>query len=109
VNQWEIWTYAFPEGDHPAVVISPSELCANSSTEEVNVLFASSARPVKRPPKLHEVLLDESDGLDWKTVVRCHRIHLVRKGGLKSRRGLVSLRRRTEIARKLVEVFRLPL
>ena len=109
MNQWEIWTYTFPTGDHPAVILSPSELCADNNVDDLNVLFASSARPINRAPKSHEVVLDESDGLDWKTVVRCQRIYLVKKGDLKGSRGLVSLARRREIARKLVEVFRLPI
>jgi mRNA-degrading endonuclease toxin of MazEF toxin-antitoxin module len=109
VKQWEIWTYSFPSGDHPAVILSPPEICSNDDVDEVNVLFASSARPVNRPPKSHEVVLDASDGLDWKTVVRCQRIYLVKKGALKGKRGLVSTSRRREISRKLVEVFRLPI
>ena len=109
MNQWEIWTYSFPAGDHPAVILSPPELCSNDDIDELNVLFASSARPINRPPKSHEVVLDESDGLDWKTVVRCHRIYLVKRSALKIKRGLVSTSRRREIARKLVEVFRLSL
>jgi hypothetical protein len=109
MNQWEIWTYPFPTGDHPAVILSPPELCTNNDVDELNVLFASSARPINRDPKYHEVLLDENDGLDWKTVVRCQRIYLVKRGALKGKRGLVSSSRRREIARKLLEVFRLPI
>ena len=109
MNQWEIWTYSFPTGNHPAVILSPPELCTNNDVDELNVLFASSARPINRVPKFHEVLLDENDGLDWKTVVRCQRIYLVKRGALKGKRGLVSSSRRREIARKLLEVFRLPI
>lgn len=109
MSQWEIWSYSFPEGEHPAIILSPSEVCSNADIHEVNVLFASSARPVSRNLKAHEVALDQSDGLDWKTCVRCHRIHLVQKNELTRRRGVVSFNRRREIGRKLVEVFRLPL
>lgn len=54
-------------------------------------------------------MLDESDGLDWKTAVRCHQFVLVRKADLRNRRGAVSQKRRREIARKIVEVLRLPI
>ena len=54
-------------------------------------------------------MLDENDGLDWKTAVRCHQFVLVRKANLRAHRGSVSERRRREIARKIVEVFRLPI
>jgi mRNA-degrading endonuclease toxin of MazEF toxin-antitoxin module len=109
VKQWDIYSYAFREGDHPAIVLSPDELAENPDVDEVNVLFAATCRPIMRPPKRHEVILDESDGLDWKTVVRCHQFVLVRKANLRSRRGAVSQSRRREIARKIVEVFRLPI
>jgi len=109
MNQWDIYTHPFSEGDHPAVILSPDEICRNPDSQEVNVLFAATFRPMTRPPKAHEVMLDESDGLDWKTAVRCHKIILVPKERLRQHRGSVSQKRRREIARKIVEVFRLPI
>jgi mRNA-degrading endonuclease toxin of MazEF toxin-antitoxin module len=110
VNQWDIWNYSFSkEGEHPAVVLSPFEICNNPDVEEVNVLLASSARPIIRPPKRNEVVLDATDGLDWKTFVRCQKIYLISKSELTRRRGHVSAVRQREISRKLVEAFRLPL
>jgi hypothetical protein len=61
----EIWSYKFAEGEHPA--LSPEEICKNPDVDEINVLLASSARPVSRPPKRSEITLDQADGLDWKT------------------------------------------
>ena len=110
MNQWDIWFYSFAsEGDHPAVILSPSETCLNPDVQEVNVLFASSARPIARPPKRIEVALDAADGLDWKTFVRCQKIYLVSKSELSRRKGRVSPTRQREISRKLIEVFRLPI
>ena len=84
-------------------------MAENPDIEEVNVLFAATCRPITRPPKRQEVMLDESDGLDWKTAVRCHQWVLVRKAHLRNRRGVVSQKRRREIARKIIEVFRFPI
>lgn len=109
MKQWDIFSYAFRQGNHPAIVLSPDEIAENPDIEEVNVLFAATCRPITRPPKRHEVMLDESDGLDWKTAVRCHQFVLVRKADLRNRRGAVSQKRRREIARKIVEVLRLPI
>lgn len=109
MNQWDIYTHPFREGDHPAIILSPEEICRNPDFREVNVLFAATCRPMTRPPKAHEVMLDESDGLNWKTAVRCHQIVLVPKEKLRQQRGSVSLARRREIARRIVEVFRLPI
>lgn len=109
MNQWDIYTHPFREGDHPAVILSPDEICHNPDIREVNVLFAATCRPMTRAAKRHEVMLDQTDGLDWKTAVRCHQIVLVPKEKLHRRRGAVSQGRRREIGRKIVEVFRLPI
>jgi mRNA-degrading endonuclease toxin of MazEF toxin-antitoxin module len=53
--------------------------------------------------------LDETDGLDWKTMVRCDKIHLLPKARFDDRKGRVTEERRYLIARKIVEVLRLPL
>jgi hypothetical protein len=53
--------------------------------------------------------LDEADGLDWKTMVRCDRIYLLPKAQFDDHKGSVTEERRHLIARKIVEVFRLPI
>jgi mRNA-degrading endonuclease toxin of MazEF toxin-antitoxin module len=93
---------------HPAVVISNDETCQNPDIEEVNALLCTSAK-VNRPPKATEEVLDETDGLDWKTMVRCDKIHLLPKARFDDRKGRVTEERRYLIARKIVEVLRLPL
>jgi len=64
---------------------------------------------VNRPPKPTEEILDEADGLDWKTLVRCDRIYLLPKARFDGRKGSVTEDRRHLIARKIVEVLRLPI
>jgi mRNA-degrading endonuclease toxin of MazEF toxin-antitoxin module len=109
MKQWDIFSYAFSEGEHPAVIVSPDEQCLNPDVSEVNVLFCASHRPIQREVKRFEVILDQTDGLDWRTAVRCHRFLLVRKEALRAQRGRVCAARQREIGRKIVEVFRLPL
>lgn len=109
MRQWEIIMFPFgEEGSHPVVILSNDERCHNPDIKRVNALLCASAR-VNRGLKLTEEILDETDGLDWKTVVRCDLIHLLPKEQFKERRGEVSQVRRRIIARKLIEVFRLPL
>jgi hypothetical protein len=55
------------------------------------------------------MILDESDGLQWKTAVKCDIIHLLKKDGFGELRGVVSPIRRRVITRKLIECLRLPL
>lgn len=96
------------EKRHPAVVISNDETCTNPDVHEVNVLICTSARAT-RSAKVTEILLDEADGLDWKTLVRCDKIYLLTKSAFSERKGCVTKERRHLIGRKIVEVLRLPL
>jgi mRNA-degrading endonuclease toxin of MazEF toxin-antitoxin module len=96
------------ERRHPAVIISNDETCQNPDIEDVNALLCTSAK-VNRGPKITEEVLDEADGLDWKTMVRCDRIHLLPKALFGDQKGSVTEERRYLIARKIVEALRLPL
>ena len=108
-RQWDIFMFPFSkERRHPAVIISNDEACHNPDVADVNALLCTSAE-VNRPPKSAEEILDEADGLDWKTMVRCDRIHLVPKAGFHERKGSVTKDRRHLIARKIVESLRLPI
>jgi hypothetical protein len=109
MKQWEIRLFKFEkEGAHPAVIISGEERCENPDLAFVNALFCGSAK-LNRGPRTIEIILDESDGLDWKTAVRCDVIHLLAKASFGELRGLVTPVRRQAIARKIVECLRLPL
>ena len=109
MNQWDIIMFPFNrERRHPAVIISNQETCQNVDVQEVNALLCTSAK-VNRGPKLTEQVLDESDGLDWKTMVRCDRIYLLPKNEFNEKKGMVAEARRHLICRKIVEVLRWPL
>ena len=109
MKQWDIIMFPFSkERRHPAVIISNDETCQNTDIEEVNALLCTSAR-LNRGPKTTEEVLDEADGLDWKTLVRCDKIHLLPKVGFENQKGCVTEARRGLIARKMVEVLRLPI
>ena len=109
MRQWDIIMFPFnKERRHPAVIISNDETCGNPDIEEVNVLLCTSAK-VNRGPKITEEVLDEADGLDWKTMVRCDKIYLLPKARFDDRKGSVTDERRRLIARKMIEVLRLPI
>src|SRR2546422_11764245 len=109
MQQWDIFMFPFSRKKrHPAVIISNDETCQNADIEEVNALLCTSAK-VNRGPKPTEAVLDENDGLDWKTMVRCDKIYLLLKRQFDERSGNVSEERRHLIARKVVEVLRLPM
>ncbi len=95
------------EQPHPAVILSTDERCANPDHDRVNALICTSVR-LNRPLKNSEAPLDESDGLDWLTAVRCDVIHFLRKELFLERRGMVSAPRRVAISRTLIHCLRLP-
>ena len=108
MRQWDILLFPFREElPHPAVIISNDERCENADLEVVNALICTSAQ-LNRPPKKNEIILDESDGLDWKTAVRCDVIYLLPKAEFADHRGQVNPLRRALIARKIAECLRLP-
>ncbi len=109
MKQWDVFMFPFSkERRHPAVILSNDEICQNADQEDVNALICTSAK-LNRPPKPNEEVLDEADGLDWKTTVRCDRIYLLPKAEFDDRKGSVTDERRHLIARKLIEVLRLPI
>jgi mRNA-degrading endonuclease toxin of MazEF toxin-antitoxin module len=107
VRQWQIYLYPFDEEKpHPAVVISNDERCFNEDLEYVNALICTSAK-LNRDARKNEVILDQSDGLDWKSAVRCDVIYLLPKAEFKEVRGQVTVPRQTIVARKIAECLRL--
>ena len=104
MRQWDTYQWVFPHGDHPCVVISPPARVANSACQTVNLLACSTQRAA-RPALAHEIILDQVDGMDWETLVRCDVIWLANKSELKRHRGSVSPERRRAIGRKIIRLF----
>jgi len=100
MNQWEVWTWKFPHGTHPAVILtSPAWL----HLPDINILACTSQEA--RAPDAHEVLLDQADGLNWPTLCRCHRIWSAPRAELIQRRGVLTRERRRQVGDKLIRVF----
>jgi len=109
MRQWDIYLYPFKdEKPHPVVILSVDEWCENNNFSRVNSLLCTSAK-LNRGPRKNEVILDEADGLDWKTGVRCDFLYALPKADFVDYRGSVSALRRREIARKIAECLRLPM
>ncbi len=81
MKQWEIWKFPYPdpESAHWCVILSADDICSNS--DEINTLVCQTLRPVGRPLKSSEVILDHHDGMEQgiSTVVRCHRVFTFKK------------------------------
>src|SRR5256885_1243468 len=68
MEPWQIWTWTFEFGEHPAVIVSNPE---RVKRKDDLIVISCSTHRAKRFPELFEVILDESDGLDWPTLCRC--------------------------------------
>lgn len=102
MKQWDIFTWEFPEGSHPAVIVSHPRRIADR--EVVNVLLCSSQR-TRRAAEINEVILDEADGLDWPTLCKCDLLYNLHKEELTSHRGSVTPIRRRQIVERIISAF----
>jgi hypothetical protein len=106
MRQWDIFLFPFPEEQpHPVVIVSPDDRCSNPDLKYVNGLICTSVR-LTRPAKLNEILLDEADGLDWLTGVRCDFLHALPKSSFLGQRGRVSDARQVQIMRHVNRCLR---
>ena len=104
MRQWDIFLFPFTaELPHPVVILSIDERAV--ARKHVNGLLCVSLRG--RPLAPHEVLLDEADGLEWGSAVRCDLIHLLERDRFLERRGHVCAERQIQINRKIMECFRM--
>ena len=103
MKPWDIWSWKFPDaGEHPAVLLGTEERVRLKP--RVCVLLCSSQR-ANRKPELHEVLLDEADGLNWETLCKCDVVYAAPKAELIKRRGVVSEERRRSIAERVIRAL----
>jgi hypothetical protein len=100
MKAWDIYTGNL-FGPHPCVLVSCQARI--DWKPEVVVLKCTSMTPgQERLPKENETVLDQEDGLSWRTLCRCDLLFTVDKSSLTNKRGVVTLERRRDIARKIV-------
>jgi hypothetical protein len=103
MKPWDIVTWSFPDaGAHPAVILGTDERLRHKP--KVNVLLCSSQRATRRP-ELHEVILDDADGLDWAMLCKCDLVYAVPAAQLSHRRGTVTPERRPQIAERVIRAL----
>jgi mRNA-degrading endonuclease toxin of MazEF toxin-antitoxin module len=102
MNPWQVWDCPFPWGEHPAVIIS-NAIRVEMKPQIVVLSCRTMRKSSSRDPVGCEALLDQADGMDWKTLCRCDLMFTIDKTILKHHRGEVSLERRREIAAKILQ------
>ena len=99
MNAWDVFEADLGWGVHPVVIVSHPSRAARK--EFVEILDCASQRAA-RPAGEHEVILDQSDGMDWQTFCKCDLIIAVPRAELKNHRGSVGLERRRQIVRVMI-------
>jgi hypothetical protein len=101
MNAWDIYTGQL-YGTHPCVLVS-CQARVDAKPQAV-VLKCTSMKPgQEREARDNETILDDVDGLDWKTLCRCDLLFTVDKASLTHKRGAVTHERRRDIARKIIQ------
>jgi mRNA-degrading endonuclease toxin of MazEF toxin-antitoxin module len=110
-SQWDVVKVRINPGDrdeHPAVVVSREEVCADERKGLVNVLYGSTKRPADQKSET-EVQLNGADGLERLTLFSCAHLYTVHRSKISLRMGRVTPERRRQIGRAIVALYRLPL
>jgi mRNA-degrading endonuclease toxin of MazEF toxin-antitoxin module len=101
MRAWDIYTGSI-YGPHPCVLVSCQARI--DAKPQVVVLQCTSMRPgQERLARPNETILDQADGLNWKTLCRCDLLFTVDKSSLTNKRGQVAHERRRDIARKIIQ------
>ena len=111
VTQWDIVRVRInpqDEDEHPAIVITCDEFCADTSKPQINVLYGSTRRPAIQPRTYH-VTLNGADGLDHSTLFSCGHLYTIDRRKITTHIGRVAPERRRQISRKIIATYRLPI
>lgn len=101
MRAWDIYTGNL-FGPHPCVLVSCQARI--DAKPQVVVLKCTSMKPgQEREARDNEAVLDQEDGLNWKTFCRCDLLFTVDKATLTNKRGQVTMERRRDIARKIIQ------
>ncbi len=110
-HQWDVVKVRINPDDrdeHPAVIISPEELCIDPRVAKINVLYGTTRRP-GQSVRAREVVLNGADGMDHATLVDCAYFYGVDRRKFTQTVGRVVPERRRQIGRTIVASYRLPL
>jgi len=99
MNAWGVYEADLGWGNHPVIVVSHP---ARATRKDIVEVLNCSSQRANRPGQDHEVMLDESDGMDWPTLCKCDCIYAVPRRELKRHRGSVQQERRRQIVRTMI-------
>ena len=101
LHRWDIVFLRTDEKDrdgHPAVILSSDDVMADERQQRFNVVLGTKKQPAEQA-RLHHVILDGADGLEFATLVDCSLVYVARKTSILRPGGLVTVHRRQLIQR----------
>lgn len=109
LRQWDVVKVRINPQDrdeHPAVILSPSELAGDERWPKVNVIYGTTKRPgsALRPG---EFVLEEADGCAHLTVFDCVFFPVIRKDQIREQLGRVSTARLRPLQQMIAASLRL--
>jgi mRNA-degrading endonuclease toxin of MazEF toxin-antitoxin module len=111
IRQWDVVRARIRPDDrdeHPAIIVTCDDFCANEHRISLNVLYGSTRRP-GIPVDPYEVVLNGADGLERPTVLNCGHLYTIDRRKISAALGRVAPERRRQLGRKIVGTFRFPL
>jgi hypothetical protein len=100
-HRWDVLFLRADDKDevgHPAVVLSSDDVMTDAKQQRFNVLTGSKKHPTESA-RNHHVILDNSDGLEFLTLVDCSLVYVARKSSVLRSSGSVTVHRRQQIQR----------
>lgn len=100
-HRWDIVFLRTDDKDrdgHPAVILSADDIMADAKQQRFNVVVGSKKQPAEQA-RLHHVVLDPADGLEFPTLVDCSLFYVARKTSILRSTGQVTVYRRQQIQR----------
>jgi hypothetical protein len=108
MKQFEIWKFKPPGFGlaHYFVVLSSQERCSDTKALTINALLITT---LHGDPKPVQVVLDQTDGLDHRSVCQCDLIYTIQKSSVwdSAAKGNLTAPHLREIKDRLVSILRL--
>lgn len=101
LHRWDIVLLRTDEKDrdgHPAVILSSDDVMADERQHRFNVVVGTKKQPAEQA-RVHQVILNGADGLEFTTLVDCSLVYMARKSSILRSGGVVALHRRPQIQR----------
>jgi mRNA-degrading endonuclease toxin of MazEF toxin-antitoxin module len=111
LSQWDVVWVRINPGDrdeHPAILVSREEICADERKSLLNVLYGSTKRPAETKSEM-DVMLNGADGLERPTLFGCTHLYTIHRSKISRTLGHVAPERRRQIGRAIVALYRLPM